>query len=174
MGTSPSYYGVKILSYKAKQRTKLLLEVCFLLYLVLLMYFLFFGDRYGRTGYRQEYQYNLVPFQEIKRFIRYREILGLESFLLNIVGNIVAFSPFGFMLPILNSKKRGILYVTLVSLEFSLFIELMQLITKVGSYDVDDMILNTLGGILGHIAYRVCYNIWKRRTRKHGVSQKKG
>ena len=167
-------YGVNILSYKTKQRTKLLLEVCFMVYLIVLFYFLFFSDRYGRTELRQEYQYNLVPFQEIKRFIQYREILGFESFLANILGNIFAFSPFGFMLPILNSRKRGILYVTLVSFEFSLFIELIQLITKVGSYDVDDMIMNTIGGVIGYIIYRICYFIWKRRSGKHGVSQKKG
>ena len=168
-----SLFGVNILSYRAKQRTKLLLEVCFIIYLIILFYLLFFCDRYGRTGLRQEYHYNLVPFQEIRRFIQYREILGVESFMVNIVGNIVAFCPFGFMLPILNSKKRGILYVTLVSFEFSLFIELMQLITKVGCYDVDDLIMNTIGGILGYIAYRICYYVWKRRTGNRGVSQEK-
>lgn len=161
------------MSYKTKQRTKLLLELGFILYLILLFYFLFFADRYGRTEASKEYHYNLIPFQEIKRFIKYREILGFESFMLNIIGNVIAFSPFGFMLPILNSKKRGIIYVTLVSLEFSLFIELMQLITKVGCYDVDDMIMNTIGGILGYIVYRICYYVWKRRTVSHGVSQKK-
>ncbi len=161
------------MSYKAKQRTKLLLEVGFIVYLILLFYFLFFSDRYGRTELRQEYHYNLVPFQEIRRFIQYREILGVESFFVNIVGNVLAFSPFGFMLPILNSRKRGILYVTLVSFEFSLFIELMQLIAKVGSYDVDDLIMNTIGGILGYLVYRICYCIWKRRTKSNGVSQEK-
>ena len=153
------------MSYKTKQRTKLLLEVCFILYLIILFYFLFFCDRYGRTEFRDNYHYNLVPFQEIKRFIKYREILGIESFLVNIVGNVLAFSPFGFLLPILTSKKRGIFYVTLVSFEFSLFIELMQLITKVGSYDVDDLIMNTIGGMLGYILYRICYYFWKRSTR---------
>ena len=63
--------------------------------------------------------------------------------------------------------------MTLVGFEFSLFIELMQLITKVGSYDVDDLIMNTVGGILGYIAYRICYYVWKRRTGNRGVSQEK-
>ena len=161
------------MSYKTKRRAKLMLEVCFIIYLIVLFYFLFFSDRYGRSELHHEYHYNLVPFQEIRRFIQYRQILGFESFIVNIVGNIFAFSPFGFMLPILNSRKRGIIYVTLVSFEFSLFIELMQLITKVGSYDVDDLIMNTIGGIFGYIVYRICYYVWKRRLCKHGVSQEK-
>ncbi len=167
------FYGVNILTNKAKKRTKLLLEVCFIIYIILLFYFLFFSDKFGRTTSRQEYTYNIIPFQEIRRFIKYREIIGFESFMVNIAGNILAFCPFGFFLPILNDKKRGMLYVTLVSFEFSLLIELVQLITRVGSYDIDDIILNTIGGILGYIIYCICYFIWKRRFGKHGVSKEK-
>ncbi len=167
------FYGVNILTNKARKRTKLLLEVCFIIYIILLFYFLFFSDKFGRTTSRQDYSYNIIPFHEITRFIKYREIIGVESFMVNIAGNIFAFCPFGFLLPVLNNKKRGILYVTLVSFEFSLFIELIQLITRVGSYDIDDIILNTIGGILGYIIYRICYFIWKRRFVKHGVSKEK-
>ncbi len=41
--------------------------------------------------------------------------------------------------------------MTLISFEFSLLIECIQLVSKVGSFDVDDMILNTLGGSLGYL-----------------------
>ena len=41
-------------------------------------------------------KYNLQLFKEIKRFIKYREYIGFEGFVVNIVGNVLAFSPYGF------------------------------------------------------------------------------
>ena len=64
--------------------------VCWILffgYLVVLTYFMFFSDGFGRSGHT-EYAYNLVLFKEIKRFYYYRELVGTKAFLLNIVGNV--------------------------------------------------------------------------------------
>ncbi len=62
-----------------------------------LAYFLFFSEDFGRGSHLQEeYAYNLVPFKEIRRFIVYWHVVGIRSFLLNIVGNVVGFMPFGF------------------------------------------------------------------------------
>jgi len=127
----------------------------FYLYIILLFYFLFFSEHYGREHVFREYRYNLVLFKEIKRFITYRKQLGIESFVVNILGNILAFTPFGFMLPMLNMKYRRFFYVTFLSILFSFSIELIQLIFKVGIFDVDDMLMNTVGGILGYIAYKI-------------------
>ncbi|MBE5985717.1 MAG: VanZ family protein, partial [Paenibacillaceae bacterium] len=64
--------------------------VIFIIYLIFLAYFLFFSDYFGRSGHiREEYAYNLIPLKEIKRFIVYRHVVGIKSFLLNVVGNIV-------------------------------------------------------------------------------------
>ena len=65
----------------------------FILYLCLLAYFMFFSESFGRTDTDRGYAYNLVPFKEILRFIRYRGTVGLWAFLINIVGNVVAFMP---------------------------------------------------------------------------------
>ena len=59
--------------------------VLFISYLVVLTYFMFFSDGFGRSGH-EEYAYNLILFKEIKRFYKYRELLGMRSFLLNTVG----------------------------------------------------------------------------------------
>lgn len=124
--------------------------ILFVGYLVVLTYFMFFSDGFGRSGH-EEYAYNLILFKEIKRFYKYRELLGMRSFLLNTVGNVLCFMPFGFILPLI-SRRGGKWYNTfLLSFLFTLFIETTQLVFKVGSFDVDDMFLNTLGGIAGYV-----------------------
>ena len=49
----------------------------------------------GRTYAERTYHYNLVPFREIKRFLVHRETIGIMAVMLNLVGNIVAFVPYG-------------------------------------------------------------------------------
>ncbi len=133
----------------------------FVVYLVVLAYFLFFSERYGR-GVSGEYRYNLVPLREIKRFIKYRDIIGWEGFIVNIFGNVLAFAPFGFLLPIVSKQNRAFFIVALYSFEFSLFIELIQLSFQVGTFDVDDLLMNTIGGVLGYLFFltqkkRLCH-----------------
>ena len=57
---------------------------------------MFFAESFGRNPDLREYSYNLEPFKEIRRFYKYRKQLGVEAFLLNIVGNVVGFMPCGF------------------------------------------------------------------------------
>ncbi|MBB2184159.1 VanZ family protein [Lachnospiraceae bacterium MD1] len=128
----------------------------FYLYIIMLAYFLFFSEHYGRDYILEDYRYNLEFLKEIKRFIRYRELLGLETFIVNIMGNILAFAPFGFLLPLLNTKYRHFFYIMFLSLLFSLTVELMQLFLKVGIFDVDDLLLNTIGGVLGYLFFAIC------------------
>ena len=120
------------------------------IYLLVLAYVCFLSEDYGRTELQNTYHYNFIPFHEIIRFYTYREDVGMKAFILNMFGNIFAFMPFGFMIPILKQKyrehMRGVAAQTFL---LSLTIECIQLISRVGSFDVDDLILNTFGGILG-------------------------
>ena len=134
----------------------------FMIYLVLLFYLLFFSETYGRTmdsGYR----YNLELFKEIKRFWSNRENLGWSSVITNLLGNIVAFAPFGFFLPMLCKVGRNVFGCVLVSALFSLVVETIQLLTKVGAFDVDDIFLNAIGGLVGFLGY---YLVWRPLTKK--------
>lgn len=137
-----------------RRRRRLVAGILFIVYFIVLFYFLFFSEEMGRTYSGREYHYNLTPFREIRRFIRYRHVLGEKAVLLNIVGNIAAFVPFGVFLPIFSRRCHRFFYTALYSFELSLLVELLQMIFKVGSFDVDDLILNTLGGILGFLIYR--------------------
>ena len=74
----------------------------FVVYVLLLLYFLFFSEAYGRVAEAErEYRYNLVPFVEIRRFWVYRDQLGLFALFTNILGNVIGFIPYGFILPVI-------------------------------------------------------------------------
>lgn len=152
-----------------KEDTKKLLYalkiLLFTAYLALLCYFLFFAESMGRSFVERAYHYNLMPFKEIGRFWIHRQALGFWSVALNLVGNVVAFIPFGMFLPWLYGRCRKFSLTVLFSFEFSLFVEITQLAFKVGSFDVDDILLNTLGGVLGFLGYRIYVCIRKRMPR---------
>lgn len=139
-----------------KRKIRITGLILFICYLLGLTYFLFFAESYGRTGLNREYSYNLVPFLEIKRFWLHREMIGNFAVFINLAGNVLAFVPFGFFLPMLNRYARGLFRMGLFTFEFSLLVETIQLVSRVGSFDVDDLILNTLGGILGYITFALC------------------
>lgn len=147
-----------------------ILTVCFICYMILLVYFLFFSEEYGRDEIYSTYQYNFKLFRELDRYIEYREQIGFIYFLINVVGNVVAFMPFGFLVPVMYREQRrevvyrghyfrSFLFVTMLGFSFSLGVETVQLVTKVGCFDVDDLFLNTVGVILGYIIYYVCKKI---------------
>ena len=138
-------------------------KIIFALYIFFLLYFLIFSEIYGRSGVMQDYHYNITPFQEIERFCKYREQLGLMSYI-NLFGNVLIFVPFGFMEP-LTSKKRSFWATLIDGCLVSLSVEIFQFITKVGRFDVDDLMLNTTGVALGY----VCFLVWNAIRRKYGT-----
>ncbi|MCB7302574.1 VanZ family protein [Bariatricus massiliensis] len=142
---------------KNRKRVRMLGKILFILYIGFLLYFLIFSDWYGRTGGMNEYHYNLVLFKEIKRFWIYREQLGWVSFA-NLFGNVLIFMPFGFFMP-MASRYRSFFLTLFYSFGLSLLVETFQLFTKVGSFDVDDLLLNTIGGVIGYIFFVICNTI---------------
>ena len=140
--------------------------VLFIAYLTLLVYFMFFAESFGRNPDLREYSYNLEPFKEIRRFYKYRKLLGMEAFLLNIAGNVVGFMPCGFFLPIISRRSKKFYNTFLFSFCLSLCIEITQLVFRVGSFDVDDLFLNTLGGMLGVFTHRVVQKVRIRRRKR--------
>lgn len=136
-----------------KKQIRLLCRVLFALYIAGLVYFLFFAEMLDRTGIERSYRYNLIPFREIRRFIVYADLLGPMAVISNLFGNIVIFMPFGFLVPILGRKKRNSWFTSLLSFALSLAVECIQLVTRTGCFDVDDIFLNTIGGMLGYLVY---------------------
>lgn len=125
----------------------------FALYLGLLIYFLLFAEMFGRDMADRDYSYNLEPFREIVRFVRYRHKLGVTAVALNLAGNIAVFIPFGIFVPVLFKPDMRLWQIVFTTMAASLIIEILQLVFKVGSFDVDDILLNTLGGLIGACIY---------------------
>ena len=148
----------------SRRKTKILRalgKVLFLLYIGFLIYFLFLAEWYGRTRIPEEYTYNLELFREIKRFITYREQLGMFAVSANLARNILIFVPYGFFIS-MASKSRGFFKTLFFSMGLSLCVEIAQLFTRVGSFDVDDILLNTIGGVIGYIIFSICNRIRRR------------
>ena len=142
----------------------------FVLYVLLLLYFLFFSEGYGRVAEAQQvYRYNLVPLVEIRRFWIYRKQLGTFAVFSNIFGNVIGFLPFGFILPVIFRRMNSGFLICISGFLLSLTLEVIQLVTKVGCFDVDDMILNTLGAAFGYVLFRICNQI---RMKVPGDSQR--
>lgn len=72
------------------------------------------------------------------------------------VGNIIGFIPFGVLVPVIFQEFRDGGLIVLSGFGLSLLVETIQLVTKVGSFDVDDMMLNTLGAFLGYVIFKIC------------------
>ncbi len=111
------------------------------------------------------YRYNLMPFVEIRRFWKYRDQLGNFAVFSNIFGNVIGFLPWGFILPIIFRRMDRVFLIFLSGFLLSLTVEVIQLISKVGCFDVDDLILNTLGAVLGYVFFVICDHI--RRKKYH-------
>ncbi len=142
---------------------KAVMKLLFIIYMCVLVYIVFFAEAMGRTP-QDGYVYNLTPLKEIKRFMKYiwdNDALGRAA-RLNIFGNIIAFIPFGIYLPYTSESKLGFISTFLYTFSLSLTIELVQLITKVGSCDVDDIILNALGGVIGYILWYIYTKLRKK------------
>ena len=153
------------MSAARRKRYQRLGKVLIVVYIGFVFYFLLISEVYGRTGEMQDYHYNLVLFKEIKRFWNYRNQLGIFSAYANLAGNILIFVPFGFFMPV-ACVRRNLFATATEAFLLSLLIEVIQLITRVGCFDVDDLFLNTLGGVIGYIIFLISNVIRRNYVKK--------
>ena len=111
---------------------------------------------------------NLVPFKEtINSFNSlldsFSTLFAIKLFLVNVLGNILLFTPLGFLLPIVNPNINNIKPIFKISLIATISIELIQFITSLsGGFrvtDIDDVILNILGGLFGFLIFTLFSNV---------------
>ena len=118
-----------------------LLNLVFVIYLMCFFYVLTFADVDWSTA-------NIIPFKEIFRFE-----VGSKMFIRNVFGNMLLFLPYGFYLSYFT-KLRKVKYVIAFSLFVSFAVEIIQY--RIGRvFDIDDIILNIAGGILGYYLYQI-------------------
>ena len=93
---------------------------------------------------------NFTPFKTIKMYIEYSYKLNSAE---NLLGNIVVLVPFGMLFPLITKKNWGYLGMLACAFAFVLGIEVFQLFSAFGAFDVDDILLNCLGASLGYLFY---------------------
>jgi len=144
--------------YKKKQETFLqgFIQSSFLVYVFMVLtltgYFMLF-----REVAAQGWWYRVLHRIHTKERINLHPFLMFKQFQIGstqVVGNLVMLLPLGIYIPLLFSKFSGFLKVFIICLLVSISIELMQLITSVRSTDIDDVILNTSGAIVGYVLYK--------------------
>lgn len=97
---------------------------------------------------------NIIPFKEIMRYE-----FGSKMFIYNVLGNILIFVPFGYFIS-RYVKPKKILPIVVDALITSVTVETVQL--KIGrSFDIDDVILNIMGAIIGYFVYIAFDAIYK-------------
>lgn len=95
---------------------------------------------------------NFTLFKTIRMYVEYA--YKLNSFE-NLVGNVVVFLPFGFLLPFLKQSCRQLSMLLLYAFLFIVGIEVFQLFSAFGAFDVDDILLNCVGAMLGWCFYKL-------------------
>ena len=135
---------------------KLIVSLIFIIYLLVLGYHLFLSDSLGKREIAESYRYNFTLLKEILRYVGNIDVIGLKLVVINIAGNIMAFVPFGiFVGYFLNNSKYTFIKTILLGLIFTVAIEGIQLITRVGICDVDDILLNFIGIVTGGICSKI-------------------
>lgn len=157
--------GKKVYTFeetKMKKIMKAVLGISFVLYICVLIVILFF--RPSRDAFDLSfleyirYSINIVPFRTIGTYVKaiFNGSMNLDIPLKNLGGNLILFLPMGVYIPFLIKKMNSIklYFIFIISLIF--FVEIIQLLTKRGSFDIDDLILNIIGAFIG-------FAIWKTK-----------
>jgi len=155
----------------AREKEKIkttMLRLIFTVYIISLSTVLFLGFAYRHPEHITSAgdRVNLVPFKEIAACLSgLRDgTVSTGSALVNIGGNLLAFAPMGFFIPVLfGNKIRNIGSFTLLMIIIVSAVELAQFITRTGVADIDDVILNTSGAVIVYLLRRTrLKNIWKK------------
>ena len=152
---APTWRGVTVL---AKIETVVIWAV-FVVYAILLLKLLLFSRTPG-----SERSLNLIPFATISHYL-FSDSAATKGFAIgNVFGNVIAFAPLGAFLPLLR-RRTGIWTNLLIVVCTSVAVEIIQGVFGLGASDIDDVILNTLGGLIGILFFtllRVLLRRWSR------------
>lgn len=96
---------------------------------------------------------NYKPFHTIRLYLRHYNTLGVIAFS-NLYGNILVFVPFGYLLPMFHKRSKNLLILLLNAFLFVAGIEIFQLFSAFGAFDVDDILLNCSGALIGGLLFK--------------------
>lgn len=125
---------------------------------------LHFNEIFDYTGINWQ-DHNFIPFKTIIYYLFLADI-NLDIRVTNLAGNIIGFVPFGFILPMLMKRYKNLRSIIIATFTLSLTYEIIQLLFRYGTFDIDDLILNILGGVLGYFPYRIIIKLKKKHLTK--------
>ncbi len=136
------------------------LHLLFVYYLAMLMVILILGGLFhvsrGHGG-----EVNLQPLHTIRNYwILYQRTGNFES-VSNLLGNVIILMPLGVLLPVVFPELRRAWLAVLILALVSVGVEVLQYLLEAGTADVDDSLLNFLGGWLGYAITRTAQLILK-------------
>lgn len=151
------------------------MRILFILYLLLLMKVIIFKFPFEMmrqivASWRKDVFWeglsgaNFELFRTIKLYIRHWDNKGINSFG-NLIGNIIAFIPLGYMMPRLYKIFENMFVCMATALLFILGIELFQLFSAFGIFDVDDILLNGLGTLIGYLCFVLIKHLTKKKVK---------
>ena len=150
-----------------KKIARPVLWTVFIFYCFILVYVLFLsrGTRVGFTyaEYMRRFT-NFIPFKTIIEYVqRYAHGYWYLS-TVNLLGNLALFVPMGMALPCLFKKLNRFWKVILTVLGMVVLVEIVQGILRVGSVDIDDVLFNVIGAMIGYGLIRLpfIYNFFKK------------
>ncbi|MDD6203174.1 MAG: VanZ family protein [Lachnospiraceae bacterium] len=153
------------------QKNKCLLLI-FILYILFVIKVIVFKYSYAQlqeivNGWQKDVIWeglstaNFTPLKTIKMYIRYYELPGIRSFA-NLFGNVLIFVPFGMLLPMIHKASQNIMVLLANGFLFVLGIEVFQLFSAFGAFDVDDIMLNCLGVLIGGVLYHILTRMFRK------------
>lgn len=152
----------------------IILRLLFGAYCIALFLVLFVRKRFniGDEPYWEQVKMsiNLVPFRSIYGSV-YLIIHRTNQYLISheiisLLGNFALFMPFGYFIPRLFGKYRAFIKFILLTFVILLSIETLQVVTLRGCFDVDDILLNLAGAVIGFFIARIA----KFRKRRDAAS----
>jgi glycopeptide antibiotics resistance protein len=142
---------------------KYITNILFILYSSLLLYIVFFSRRRNGLVWSNKLV-NLVPIRHTIRTFSQIEEIGIVNFLSNIFGNIIIFIPLAFFLVNIFGvyTKRQIIFIGFC---ISFSIEFIQFLLEIGVPDIDDLLLNVTGVVIGIYLYKILWSSFRNQTR---------
>lgn len=139
-------------------KRKFWLNLLFICYLAVLLRITVFRSGFGTHGFCSAGRINLKLFEEYIPLIQTRD---WDRFIYLFIGNIIWFVPLGMYVQY-RKIKGGILWAAVLGFALSLLIETMQYLFGTGISELDDLILNTAGAVLGALFLHIFCHAAKR------------
>ncbi|RDW16132.1 VanZ family protein [Oceanobacillus arenosus] len=158
--------------YVENKMFKKISNIAFAVYIFILFVVSFLGTRVFSLRFQADYNasYNIIPFKTILTYLLNFNKYNFDTWFFNTLGNLILFLPLGVLLP-LTFRTIRLPKVIFISIILSLTIEVIQFLTKIGAFDIDKIILNTLGCILGFYAFNLIYKLTQKTGDNDSVSK---